>query len=203
MTPLETSTDVFSETTTSEATATATSDVKTTATTSNTEIITTAKSDAQTTATSEITNTATSNGEITTAAELTTATTSGTETTITSEAESTTTAPAAAPTFKVVGGGAVNGALLQGLDNEGSQVMFNPNYPLNHFQPRTYILEPSGRIKDKDAGYYLCGYYDSTGVISPANIATCIGTPGSDTQVEYMKCQILNGKPSCTVPQTV
>ncbi|KAI7771738.1 hypothetical protein LZL87_006014 [Fusarium oxysporum] len=106
-------------------------------------------------------------------------------TTTISEAESTTTTAVAAPTFKIVGGGsAVNGALLEGLDSEGSATMFNPNYPLNDYKPRTYIIEPStGRVKDKDTGYYL--------------------HPGPDSATEYVNCRVVSGKLSCTVPQTV
>ncbi|KAH7260895.1 uncharacterized protein BKA55DRAFT_559953 [Fusarium redolens] len=176
-TTLGTSTDVSSKTTTLEATTT-TSVVETTATTSNAQTTTTAASDAPTIA--DITTT-------------------------TSEAESTTTAAVATPTFKIVGGGgAVNGAVLKSLDVEGSPIMFNPNYPLNDYKPRTYIIEPStGRVKDKDTGYYLCAYYQSSGVIEPANIAVCTGTPGPDQTSEYVNCRVVGGKLSCTVPQTV
>ncbi|KAG7416184.1 hypothetical protein Forpe1208_v005644 [Fusarium oxysporum f. sp. rapae] len=65
-------------------------------------------------------------------------------TTTTSEAESTTTTAVAAPTFKIVGGGsAVNGALLEGLDSEGSAMMFKPNILLTITSPERRPSSPA------------------------------------------------------------
>ncbi|KAF5717675.1 hypothetical protein FMUND_5621 [Fusarium mundagurra] len=140
----------------------------------------------------------------TTATTLDDQTTTDMTTTTTAEAESTaTTAPA--PTFKIVsGGGAVDGALLQGLDEEGHLMMFNPNSTLEDYKPRTFTIEPStGRVKDKDGGYYICAYYQWTGHVAPATIGGCTSSPGPDARSNYIKCRVVDGKLSCTVPQTV
>ncbi|PNP86008.1 hypothetical protein FNYG_01064 [Fusarium nygamai] len=175
-TDLETSTDISPEITTSEATTT-TAVVQTTATTLDAQTTTTTTLDDQTTTDM---------------------------TTTTAEAESTTTA-AASPSFKVVGGGgAVDGALLQGLDEEGHLMMFNPNSPLEDYKPRTFTIEPStGRVKDEDGGYYIWAYYQWTGHVAPATIGGCTGSPGPDARSNYIKCRVIDGKLSCTVPQTV
>ncbi|KAG5747855.1 hypothetical protein H9Q70_009469 [Fusarium xylarioides] len=184
-TALETSIDFFSKTRSSEASTTS-AVVETTATTL----------DAQTTATGE------SEPQTTTAATLDYQTTTDIITTTTG-VESSTTATVA-PTFSVLGGGgAVDGALLQDLDEEGHVVVFNHNYPLD-YKPRMFIIEPStSRVKNMDGGYYVCAYYQHTGTVAPAAIGGCTGTPGPNTASNYIKCRVVHDKLSCTVAQTV
>ncbi|KAF5563186.1 hypothetical protein FPHYL_5285 [Fusarium phyllophilum] len=120
---------------------------ETTATTLGAQTTTTGKSEPQTT------TTATLDDQVTTDIITTTA-----------GVESSTTA-AAASTFSILGGGgAVDGALLQSLDEEGHVV---------------------------------------TGTVAPAAIGGCTGTPGPNTASNYIKCRAIDGKLSCTVPQTV
>ncbi|RKK99396.1 hypothetical protein BFJ68_g13272 [Fusarium oxysporum] len=69
---------------------------------------------------------------------------------------------------------------------------------------RTIILDPdTGRLRDKDTGIQICAYYGSANTIfDPANFAFCQnGNTGPNTSFDYMTCQIVSGKLSCTAPQ--
>ncbi|KAI7763887.1 hypothetical protein LZL87_006269 [Fusarium oxysporum] len=153
--------------------------------------------------------TATSEAETTTAAEVTTTTaeadttTAVESTTTTAEAESTTTAAVATPTFTIVGGGgAVQGSPLKGIDQDGSILLFNPQ--TGNSRTRTLILDPdTGRLRDKDTGILVCAYYGSANSPDdPANFAYCQnGNTGLNKLYEYMTCQIVSGKLSCTAPK--
>ncbi|KAF5605705.1 hypothetical protein FPCIR_397 [Fusarium pseudocircinatum] len=138
--------------------------------------------------------TATSEVETTIVAEVTTTTTG---------AESTTTTAVATPTFTIVGGGgAIQGAPLKGIDQDGSILLFNPL--VGNSRTRTIILDPdTGRLRDKDTGILLCAYYGSANSPDdPANIAFCQnGNTGLNTPYEYMTCQIVSGKLTCTAPK--
>ena len=164
---------------------------------------TTVETDAETTA--DITASAPLGAQTTTTVASETQTTTDIIVTTTSEAETTTTAAEAITTFRIIAsGGSADGAVLQAPDiMESDVIMFNP--PASEgFRPRTYILDPNtGRVKDQDNGRYLCGYYQWTGSIQPAYVYPCTGTPGSHQPAEYLKCRIVRGKLSCTVPQAV
>ncbi|EXM16052.1 hypothetical protein RAB80_009691 [Fusarium oxysporum f. sp. vasinfectum] len=154
---------------------------------------TTATSEAETTTAVQVTTT-TAEAETTTAVE---------STTTTAEAESTTTTAVATPTFTIVGGGgAIQGAPLQGTDQDGSVLLFNPQTGTS--RTRTIILDPdTGRLRDKDTGVQICAYYGSANTISdPAYFAFCQnGNTGRNLAYDYMTCQIVSGKLSCTAPQ--
>ncbi|KAK2692275.1 hypothetical protein QWA68_008144 [Fusarium oxysporum] len=183
--------------------------------TSETAISTSVGSTTQPTSTVEETptvassETSTETGAITTTAPDTTATseaettTAVESTTTTAEAESTTTTAVATPTFTIVGGGgAIQGAPLQGTDQDGSVLLFNPQTGTS--RTRTIILDPdTGRLRDKDTGVQICAYYGSANTISdPAYFAFCQnGNTGRNLAYDYMACQIVSGKLSCTAPQ--
>lgn len=154
---------------------------------------TTAASEAETTTAVQVTTT-TAEAETTTAVE---------STTTTAEAESTTTTAVATPTFTIVGGGgAIQGVPLTGIDQDGSILLFNPQTGTS--RTRTIILDPdTGRLRDKDTGIQICAYYGSANTIfDPANFAFCQnGNTGPNTAFDYMTCQIVSGKLSCTAPQ--
>ena len=155
--------------------------------------------------TTEIITTATSDDETTTTVASETHTTADIMTSTTSEAETTTTAAEAITTFRVIAsGGSADGAALSAPDiMEADVVMFHPPAS-SGFRPRTYILEPeTGRVKDRDNGRYLCGYYQWIGSVQPAYVYSCTGTPGPNRPAEYLQCRIVRGKLSCTVPQAV
>ncbi|RGP69696.1 hypothetical protein FSPOR_4508 [Fusarium sporotrichioides] len=130
----------------------------------------------------------------------TTTTTSEGETTT---AEVTTTAPAATPTFTIVGrGGSVNGAPLQGVDQDGSILLFNPES--GNARTRTFILDPdTGRLRDKDTGTTVCAYYGfADSPSAPANIGYCQnGNTGPNRYYDYLTCEIVGGNLACTAPK--
>ncbi|KAM0212668.1 hypothetical protein ACHAQI_004624 [Fusarium lateritium] len=137
----------------------------------------------------------------------TTVTTVDAETTTTAEinttAETTTTDALATPTFAIVGGGgSVNGASLQGGDQDGSTLLFNPQ--VGNLRSRTFILDPNtGRIRDKDTGVLVCAYYGySTSPSTPAYIGFCqIGNTGPNQYYDYLTCKVTDGKLGCTAPR--
>ncbi|RSM17221.1 hypothetical protein CDV31_003936 [Fusarium ambrosium] len=153
--------------------------------------------------------TTTSEAETTTAAEITTttaqaeSTTTAEVTTTTSQAESTTTTAVATPTFTIVGGGgSVQGQPLKGVDQDGSIFLFNPQS--GGSVARTFILDPdTGRLRDKNTGIHVCAYYGSTNTPSdPANIGYCqTGNTGPDSYYDYLTCQVVSGKLTCTAPK--
>ncbi|KAG5764168.1 hypothetical protein H9Q69_010373 [Fusarium xylarioides] len=183
----------------------------TTAAEESSTVVSLSESSIETGATITITpdTTTTSEVETTTAAEVTTTTaevettTAAESTTTTVQAESTTTTAVATPTFTIVGGGgAVQGASLKGVDGDGTILLFNPQ--IGNARIRTIILDPdTGRLWDKDTGVQICAYYGSANTITdPAYFAFCQnGNTGPNTAYDYMTCQIVSGKLSCTAPQ--
>ncbi|EEU34529.1 uncharacterized protein NECHADRAFT_97919 [Fusarium vanettenii 77-13-4] len=130
-----------------------------------------------------------------------TATTSEAETT--TAAEGTTTAAVATPTFTIVGGGgSVQGQPLKGVDQEGTILLFNPQF--GNIVTRTFILDPdTGRLRDKNTGTLVCAYYGLTNTPSdPANVGYCqTGNTGPDMYYDYLTCQVVSGKLTCTAPK--
>ncbi|KAF5653366.1 hypothetical protein FHETE_11404, partial [Fusarium heterosporum] len=112
------------------------------------------------------------------------------------EATTTTTAPIATPTFNIVGGGgSVNGSPLQGISQDGSLLVFDPQF--QGPQTRSFILDPdSGRLRDKDTGTLACAYYgfsDSPSV--PPRFAFCQnGNTGPNRYYDYFTCEVNSGK---------
>lgn len=151
----------------------------------------------------------TSEAETTTAAEVTTttaqveSTTTAEVTTTTAQAEGTTTAAVATPTFTIVGGGgSVQGQPLKGVDQEGTILLFNPQF--GNIVTRTFILDPdTGRLRDKNTGTLVCAYYGLTNTPSdPANVGYCqTGNTGPDMYYDYLTCQVVSGKLTCTAPK--
>ncbi|RTE81864.1 hypothetical protein BHE90_003589 [Fusarium euwallaceae] len=138
--------------------------------------------------------TTTSEAETTTSAEITTTA---------AQTESTTTTAVATPTFTIVGGGgSVQGQPLKGVDQDGSIFLFNPQS--GGSVARTFILNPdTGRLRDKNTGIHVCAYYGSTNTPSdPANIGYCqTGNTGPDSYYDYLTCQVVSGKLTCTAPK--
>ncbi|XEV01307.1 hypothetical protein FSHL1_006594 [Fusarium sambucinum] len=130
-------------------------------------------------------------------------TTTAPEAESTTTAEVTTTAPLATPTFTIVAnGGSVNGAPLQGVDQDGSVMLFNPQR--GTLRTRTLTLDPNtGRLRDKDTGNSVCAYYGSANSPSdPAYFGYCQnGNTGPNRDFDYLTCEIGNGKLSCTAPK--
>ncbi|RSL41579.1 hypothetical protein CEP54_015773 [Fusarium duplospermum] len=137
---------------------------------------------------------ATSEAGSTTAAEITTTT---------AQAESTTTAAVATPTFTIVGGGgSVQGQPLKGVDQEGSIFLFNTQS--GNTVARTFILDPdTGRLRDKNTGTLVCAYYGSANALSdPSNVGYCqTGNTGPNMYYDYLTCQVVSGKLTCTAPK--
>jgi len=102
----------------------------------------------------------------------------------------------------VGGGGAIQGAPLQGVDQDGTALLFNPQ--AGNLRTRTVILDPNtGRLRDKDTGVQICAYYaDAETTSDPAKIAFCQnGNTGPNMAYDYLTCQIVSGSLSCTAPQ--
>jgi hypothetical protein len=96
----------------------------------------------------------------------------------------------------------VNGALLQGVDQDGSLLIFNPTFA--NIRARTFILNPNtGRLSDKDTGVSVCAYYGySTSPSRPAMVAFCQnGNTGLNSYYDYLTCQITSSKLACTAPR--
>lgn len=135
-----------------------------------------------------------SEAETTTAAEITTTT---------AQVESTTTAAVATPTFTIVGGGgSVQGQPLKGVDQDGSIFLFKPQF--GNPVARTFILDPdTGRLRDENTGTLVCAYYGYTNTPSdPANVGYCqTGNTGPNMYYDYLTCQVVSGKLTCTAPK--
>ncbi|KAH7002793.1 hypothetical protein EDB82DRAFT_453927 [Fusarium venenatum] len=130
-----------------------------------------------------------------------TTTTSETETT--TAAAVTTAAPLATPNFTITGdGGSVNGGPLQGVDQNGSVMLFCPEG--GNLRTRTLTLDPkTGRLRDKYTGNSVCVYYGSANSPSdPAYFGYCQnGNTGPNTAFDYVTRDIFNGKLACTAPK--
>ncbi|KAJ4250127.1 hypothetical protein NW762_011937 [Fusarium torreyae] len=126
-------------------------------------------------------------------------------TTTTTEAETSTTAAAAGPTptyIIVAQDGDIDGAVLEGVDQEGTLVLFDSDVP--SAMTRNYILESdTGRLKDANSGNYLCAYYgDAPSIYEPATVANCQnGNTGPNKHYDYLNCKTVSGILSCTAPK--
>ncbi|SCV47030.1 uncharacterized protein FFB14_09567 [Fusarium fujikuroi] len=190
-------------------TVTTTSDVTSTVESSITTIV----EDTTTAVASETTEvSSTTDVSVTTTLESSTAAaTSSDATTVTSEAETTTaastsTAPAANPTYSLLAtGGNLNNAQPQGNIEMTSVLVFNPALPQTG-GIRTFNIEPStGRLQDANGGTYVCAYFGSSpNTSTPPTIAYCNPTnTGTNKAYDYLTCEVVRGKLSCTAPQTI
>jgi hypothetical protein len=123
--------------------------------------------------------------------------------TTTTVVESTSTAPQSTPTYHILGGtGSINNAPIQGVNQDGTLVLINPN--VDGLAVRSYTLDTAtGRLQDTTSGNYLCAYYVfSPSTSSPALVANCQrGNTGLNNYYDYLKCQIVDGTVSCTAPR--
>ncbi|KAH6951834.1 hypothetical protein DER45DRAFT_543338 [Fusarium avenaceum] len=133
------------------------------------------------------------------------ATTTTSEAEIPTSIETTTSAPGPAATYSVVvSGGPIDGAIAQGTDQDGSIIIFNPNFQGG--QPRSYTLETAtGRLRDVKSGNYICAYYDDNATpTGTAEVANCQSfNTGDDMPYNYLNCKIVNSQLSCIAALTV